>query len=97
MQERKNKGTSLGDELDRRLLFILHRGLVEARNLALSQPHIQISELADALELIPSYLDRRQDEDLDAIHFSLRKFRERFPESPHDYLQYLESEAPPAF
>ncbi len=95
MQERRNKGTSLRDELDRRLLFILHRGLVEARNL--SQLHMQISELADALELIPSCLDRRQDADLDAIRFSLTKYRERFPESPHDYLQYFESEAPPAF
>jgi hypothetical protein len=93
----QSKGSCRRDELERRLLFILHCGLVEARNLALSQRHMQISELADALELIPSYLDRRRDEDLDAIRFSLTKYREGFPESPYDYLRYFESEVPPAF
>ena len=43
-------------DLQRRLLFILHRGLVDARLLALGGNHAQLFDLADALEPLPGWL-----------------------------------------
>jgi hypothetical protein len=88
----------LSAPLTRRLLFILHRGLVEMRNLALAQGNKQIAELADALEILPSLIDHWQDEHLQLIHFVLEKYQKEFPESTYDYLGYLEKyETPDRF
>ena len=81
--------------LARRLLYILHRGLVEARNLALSHGHKQIAELADALEIFPSLMDRWEDEHLPLIRSILETYQKEFSQSGYDYLQYLEQFAPP--
>lgn len=81
--------------LARRLLYILHRGLVEARNLALSHGHKQIAELADALEIMPSLMDHWQDENLVLIRSILETYQKEFPGGGYDYLQYLEQVDPP--
>jgi len=47
-------GTYLKSERDlKRILYILHMGLVEIRKLALSRNAEQIADLADALEIVP--------------------------------------------
>ncbi len=82
-------------ELYRRLLFILHRGLVEARLLAQAKKHEQLFDLADALESLPSYMDKWDDRHLEIIRFNLRKYREKYPSPSFDYLRYLDADAPP--
>jgi hypothetical protein len=52
------------EDIKLRLLFILHRGLVEARLLAGADRSKQVFDLADALELIPGMLKDWHDGDL---------------------------------
>ena len=82
-------------ELHRRLLFILHRGLVEARLLAQSQKHEQLFDLTDALEPLPSYIDNWEDNHIGAIRFNLEKYRKKYPSPSFDYMRYLETDPPP--
>ena len=77
-------------ELQRRLLFILHRGLVEARLVAQAKEHEQLFDLADALESLPSYMDHWDERNLETIRFNLRKYREKYPSPSFDYLRYLD-------
>jgi hypothetical protein len=81
--------------LARRLLYILHRGLVQTRNLALSHGDKQIADLADTLELLPSLMDRWEDEHLPLIRSILETYQKEFPGGGYDYLQYLEQCDPP--
>jgi len=82
-------------ELERRLLLILHRGWVEARLLAQGQKHQQLFDLADALEPVPGYMDRWEEEHLEAIRFNLKTYRQKHPGSSFDYLRYLDVDPPP--
>jgi len=82
-------------ELQRRLLFIIHRGLVEARLLAQAQKHQQLFDLTDALEPIPGYMDRWEESHLEAIRFNLKIYRQKYPDSTFDYLRYLDVDSPP--
>jgi hypothetical protein len=81
--------------LARRLLFILHRGLVETRNLALKHGDKQIADLADALEVLPSLMDRWEDGHLEVIRSILETYQKAFPGSGYDYLGYLENDGAP--
>jgi hypothetical protein len=76
-------------------LFIVHRGLVEARLLAQAQNYKQLFDLADALEPIPGYTDRWEEQHLEAIRFNLKAYRVNYTSSSFDYLQYLDVEPPP--
>jgi hypothetical protein len=80
----------LSAPLARRLQFILHRGLVEIRNLALGQGNKQIADLADALEILPSLMDRWEDQHLELIRSILETYQSEFPGGGYDYLGYLE-------
>jgi hypothetical protein len=82
-------------ELQRRLLLVLHRGLVEARLLAQAQRHQDIFELVDALELIPSYIDKWEADYLESVRSSLRNYRERYPNPSFDYVRYLDIDPEP--
>ena len=82
-------------ELNRRLLFILHRGLVEARLVAQAKKPEQLFDLTDALESLPSYMDSWDDRHLETIRFNLRKYREKYPSPSFDYLRYLDVDPPP--
>ena len=82
-------------DVARRLLYILYRGLVQARNLALAQGNEQIADLADTLELLPGYLDHWDDQHLEMIHYILRTYQEKYPGSTFDYLATLDQYPPP--
>jgi hypothetical protein len=82
-------------ELRRRLLFILHRGLVEARLLAQAQKHQQLFDLADALEPLPGYMDGWEGQYLKAIRFNLETYQGKYPGLSFDYLRYLDVDPPP--
>jgi len=79
----------------RRLLFILHRGFVEARLLALSERSQQLFDLADALETIPGCLEQWNEEDLEAIRFNLQNYQRKHGPRAFDYLSYLGEQSPP--
>lgn len=85
----------MNQELQRRLLFIIHRGLVEARLLAQAKKPEQVFDLADALEPIPGYMDNWDDRYLEIIRFNLKKYRDKYPSPSFDYLRYLEVDPPP--
>jgi hypothetical protein len=71
-------------DLTKRLLFILHLGLVEARNLALAAGHEQLADLADAMELLPRYVNDCSEENLELIRFVLKTYQEKY-HSSFDY------------
>jgi hypothetical protein len=85
----------MDEELRRRLLFVVHRGLVEARLLSQARNHAQIFDLADALEPIPGYIANWEDSHLEVIRFNLTKYRNAYPSTSFDYPRYLEVDPPP--
>lgn len=82
-------------DLTNRLLFILHRGLTEIRNLALGAGNQQIADLADALEILPQLALHCTQEDMDLIRFVLQDYQNRYPESVYGHSDYLEQKVPP--
>jgi hypothetical protein len=66
------------NDLQRRLLYILHVGLVEIRNLALGMENQEIAELADALEILPGLIDRGADLELELIRFVLKEYQDKY-------------------
>ena len=82
-------------DLRKRLLYILHLGFVEARNLALGHGNEQIADLADALELLPRFADNCNEEDIELIRFVLKTYQDKYPDSPFDYLARFERYDPP--
>jgi hypothetical protein len=83
------------DDLARRLLFILHWGLVEARNLALSAGHHQIADLADTLEILPGLIADWDGEKLDLVRSILKTYDEKYVGRGFVYSDYLGKYAPP--
>lgn len=77
-----------------RLLFILHRGWIEARLLAQGQRWQQLYDLADALELLPSAIAKWTTEELQAVRNNIIKYEKKYPES-FQYSQYFDLNAPP--
>ena len=83
-------------DLQKRLAFVLHLGFTEIRGLALTDgPREQIAALADAMEILPKYLDGADEEGMEMIRFILTDYKNKFPESEFEYLKYLEREEPP--
>jgi hypothetical protein len=78
--------------LQEKLLLILHRALVESRNLALAKRCEQSYELADALEIVPSLMCRWEDAHLDSVRGILRAYQAKYPKSAYDYLSILDME-----
>jgi hypothetical protein len=74
----------------RRLLFILHRGLTEARNLGYAGRSEQVAELADALELLPGLLLRWDGESMSLLRHLLKTYEDKFPTGRYDYTPYLD-------
>lgn len=81
-------------EISRRLLYILHRGLTQIRNLASAGGSEQIAELADTLEILPGMVDHWKDEDLEMVRFVLRNYEAKFPSS-YNYLAAFEDNPVP--
>jgi hypothetical protein len=76
--------------LDRHLLFVLHRGLVEARLLAQSDQYAQAFDLIDALETLPGMIASDRQIPMDLVRFNFSKYKAKYPQSSFDYLKYLE-------
>ena len=82
--------------LNRRLLFILHRGWVEARLLAQRKRFDQLYDLADALEPVSGYMNDWKDEDLESILFNLATYQKKHGTTDSfDYLSMLQGDEEP--
>ncbi|MBY0523171.1 MAG: hypothetical protein K2R98_07220 [Gemmataceae bacterium] len=66
------------DLIRKRLLYILHLGFVEVRKLAHADGNERIADLADALELLPRFVDKEcSEEDLELIRFVLKNYQDK--------------------
>ena len=83
--------------LQRQLLFVLHRALVEARMLSQSTNATQLLELTDAIESIPSYMDSWEEGHLEVIRANLMGYRRKYPNASFDYVRYMDHEPPGRF
>jgi hypothetical protein len=81
-------------DLKKRLLYILHLGLTEIRNLALAGEHEQIADLADAMEILPGFVHECSEEDLELIRFVLKTYQDKY-HSAFDYPARFEHHEPP--
>jgi len=82
--------------IQRRLYFILHRGLIETRNLALSDRRQQIHDLADTLEFLPSEMNNWKADSLETIRQCLEAYQHKYSGDCYEYSKYLGQEDPPA-
>ena len=78
----------------KRLLHILHLGFVEVRNLALAAGNQQIADLADAMELLPRFIEDCTEEDQELIRFVLKTYQEKY-HSSFDYPARFDFYDPP--
>jgi len=83
-----------------RLLFVLHRAIIEARLLALGKQSEQIYELMDILDLVPICINElnslnENESYLDIIRQSFVAYKEKYPTSQFDYIRYLDIDDPP--
>jgi YD repeat-containing protein len=81
--------------IERRLLFILHRGFVEARLLAQAGKTQQVHDLADALEPLPGWIASWKDEYLEATRANLETYAAKYPDA-FEYLVFIDKHDPPA-
>jgi len=91
--------TEPNTEIKKRLLFILHLGWVEARELARLKKAEQLYDLADALHPIPGYMSRWRPEYIEAIRFNLKTYCEKYPNAAKrfQYMEFLDKWQPPDF
>lgn len=81
-------------DLRRRLRFLIHRGIVEIRNLGYAGGHdAQIADLADILEFLPEFLGEDREPNFAVIREQFEGYAARYPESNYNYLAYLDGDA----
>lgn len=81
--------------IEQRLLFILHRALVEARLLAQAGKSQQVHDLADAMEPLPGLIASWKDEYLEAARSNLETYAAKYPDA-FGYLDFIDKYDPPA-
>jgi hypothetical protein len=87
---------SVPADLHRRLLFIVHRGLVEARLLAQAGKLEQLYDLADAMEPLPGWIASWKSEHLQAVRDNLATYAKRYPDA-FEHIEYIDKQEPPDF
>jgi hypothetical protein len=76
--------------LEKKLHYLLHRSLVDARNLALAKDHQKIFDLADAFEIMPSLMAQWEEGHLDLVRSILRRYQDKYRGEVFDYLSILD-------
>jgi hypothetical protein len=76
--------------LQRKVHYILHRALVQIRQLARSRDHDHIADLADTMEVVPSLLDQEEANGLAVLLEVLGQYQARHPGTAFDYLSILQ-------
>jgi hypothetical protein len=74
----------------KKLHYLLHRSLVDARNLALAKDHQRIFDLADTFEILPSLLEQWEDGHLDRVRSILQRYQAKYQGQGFDYLSILD-------
>ena len=82
------------EDTELRLLYVLHRGLVEIRLLAGSNRNQQAFDLADALELIPGMIKNWHEGDMEQIRSLFRTYHDKYPAGGFDFLVRLGDKPP---
>lgn len=82
------------EDIKLRMLFILHRGLVEIRLLAGAGNSKQVFDLADALELIPGMLKDWHDGDKDQVMSLMKTYQDKYPVGGFDFISRLSDQNP---
>jgi hypothetical protein len=75
-----------------RLLRILHRAFVQARNLAMKGDCQQLYDLADTFELLPELMGRWDETTLGRIRSILAEYESGHPQSGYEYLSLLDGD-----
>lgn len=76
--------------LFKKLYYILHHSLVDARNAALAKDHEKVYDLADAFEIVPGFMAQWEDEHLELIRDILSRYQAKYEKAAFDYLSILE-------
>ena len=88
--------TTTETDLQHRIRFLVHWGLVEIRNLAYDGGHEeQIALLADVLEFLPGYLGDEKQPNFEVVREQFENYSKKFPASSYDYLGYLDGKPIP--
>jgi len=74
----------------KKLHVLLHRSLVEARNLAMAQQCQQVYDLADTFEQLPMLLADWEDDQLKRVRTLLTYYQAKYHGRAYDYLAILD-------
>ena len=77
-----------------RLLRVLHRAFVQARNLALRGDCQQLYDLADTFEVLPELMAGWDDTTFPRIRSILAEYESGHSQSGYEYLSLLDGEEP---
>jgi hypothetical protein len=75
--------------LQKKLHYILHRALVDTRNLALAKDHERIYDLADTFEILPSLIEQWEDAYMELIRRTLAAYQSKYEGQVFNYLSIL--------
>ena len=75
-----------------RLLRVLHRAFVQARNLGLRGDAQQLYELADTFEVLPELMAHWDETTLGRIRGILAEYEAGHPQSGYEYLSLLDGD-----
>jgi hypothetical protein len=89
----------LTQDLSRRLLYILHRGMVEARNLSYAGHSEQVADLADAMEYLPILMLKwnQHSDSWEMVRHVLKTYEDKYPTGRYEYTPYLEQNPLPEY
>lgn len=77
-------------EVQARLLYVLHRAFVEARNLALQGDRQELYDLADTFEVVPALMACWDETTLGRIRSILAGYQSAHPRSGYEYVSLLD-------
>src|SRR5262245_4821353 len=72
-----------------KVLLILHRAFVQARNLALAGERESLIELTDTFEVVPDLIARQGAGALEQVGAILAEYQARHPQGGYDYVSIL--------
>lgn len=78
--------------IELRLLRIMHRAFVQARNLAQRGDCQQLYEIMDTFEIIPELMASWDETTLDRIRGILAEYESGHPQSGYEYLSLLDKD-----
>jgi hypothetical protein len=78
-----------------KLLRILHRAFVQARNLAQRGDSQEVYDLADTFELLPELMTQWDETTLDRIRGLLAEYESNHPQCGYEYLSLLDGDDTP--